>query len=94
MTFEELQQIIAQRKGMSADESYTARLVQAGVDRVAQKVGEEGVEVVIASKNDDKQLLVGEMADLIYHLLVLMSLKGVSITDIEAELGKRHAEKS
>ena len=94
MKFEELYAIITARKSASADESYTAQLMQRGVDRVAQKVGEEAVEVVIASKNDDKPVLVGEMADLMYHLLVLMSLKDVSIADIEAELEKRHDAKN
>lgn len=69
--------------------SYTAKLLQAGLDRVAQKVGEEAVETVIAAKNEDPQRLVSEAADLIYHLLVLLEAKNLSLTDVTNELERR-----
>ncbi len=94
MTFEELYAIIQERAKSSTEGSYTASLMKEGIDRVAQKVGEEAIEVVIASKNDDKALLVGEMADLVYHLLVLMNLKDVSLTDIQQLLAERHMKLS
>ena len=94
MNFEELSATIQTRSAASPDTSYTARLLAAGIDRIAQKVGEEGVEVVIAAKNDNTPLFVGEVADLIYHLLVLMHAKEVTIGDIEHELGRRHAQKT
>lgn len=94
MTFEELYAIIQEKAKGSSKGSYTASLTNEGIDRVAQKVGEEAVEVVIASKNDDKDLLVGEMADLIYHLLVLMNLKNISPTDIQQLLAERHTKLS
>ena len=94
MKFQELYTIITQRKTQSIDDSYTARLVGEGLDRVTQKVGEEAVEVVIASKNDDKAVFISEVSDLMYHLLVLMSVKDVTLEDIEVELERRHDAKN
>jgi phosphoribosyl-ATP pyrophosphohydrolase len=94
MTIQELYSIIKQRQAQSTPSSYTASLFASGGDRIAQKVGEEAVEVVIASKNNNTTLLVGEVADLYYHLLVLMVDKNITINEIEEELEKRHAEKT
>jgi phosphoribosyl-ATP pyrophosphohydrolase len=94
MTIQELYSIIKQRQAQSMPSSYTASLFASGGDRIAQKVGEEAVEVVIASKNNNTTLLVGEVADLYYHLLVLMVDKNITINEIEEELEKRHAEKT
>lgn len=94
MTIQELYSIIKQRQAQGTPSSYTASLFASGSDRIAQKVGEEAVEVVIASKNNNTPLLVGEVADLYYHLLVLMVDKNITINEIEEELEKRHAEKT
>lgn len=94
MTLDDLYEIIQQRKAESPEASYTAKLLNGDIDRVVQKVGEEAVEVVIASKNDDKNLLIGEMSDLYYHLLVLMAAKNITFADISLELERRHDEKT
>ena len=94
MTLDDLYEIIQQRKAESPEASYTAKLLNGAIDRVVQKVGEEAVEVVIASKNDDKNLLIGEMSDLYYHLLVLMAAKNITFADISLELERRHDEKT
>lgn len=94
MDLRKLYVILEKRIKASPKESYTVSLFEQGIDRIAQKVGEEGVEVVIASKNDNKQLLIGEISDLYYHLLVLMIAKGITLDDINSELAKRHAEKT
>lgn len=74
--------------------SYTARLLSEGVVRCAQKVGEEGVEVALAAVSADHQALVGESADLIYHLFVLLKSRGVVPESVWRELGKRHNMKN
>lgn len=86
----ELERVVSDRKANPVEGSYTAYLFGRGVDKIAQKVGEEAVEVVIASKNEDKEELVGEIADLTYHLLVLMQEKGVRLEDVCTELKRRH----
>lgn len=89
-----LEHIIAQRASAEGEESYTRKLLSKGIDRIAQKVGEEAVEVVIASKNNDNELLKGEMADLLYHLLVLMHKKDIRLHDISEVLSLRHQAKA
>lgn len=69
--------------------SYTTSLFEAGLDRQAQKVGEEAVEVVIAAKNEDSRELVSEVSDLIYHLIVLLRGRGLSLEDVANELARR-----
>jgi phosphoribosyl-ATP pyrophosphohydrolase len=64
-------------------------LVQSGVDRVIQKVGEEAVEVVIAAKNPSKKLLISESADLIFHLMILFVVHDIDLSDIQNELNSR-----
>ena len=86
----ELVRVVEDRKNNPVEGSYTAYLFGRGVDKIAKKMGEEAVEVVIASKNDDKDDLTREIADLTYHLLVLMEEKGVSLADVCTELKKRH----
>ncbi len=80
---------IADRKANPTKESYTARLFAAGTGKIAQKVGEEAVEVVVAALDEDKERLVSEMADLVYHSLVLLEHKGLSWADVEDELARR-----
>ena len=86
----ELARVVEDRKRNPVEGSYTAYLFSRGVDKIAKKTGEEAVEVVIASKNDDKADLTREIADLTYHLLVLMEEKGVTLADVCTELKRRH----
>ena len=90
MTIRELYEIIESRRNSDEDISYTRQLFDRGLDRIIQKVGEESVEVVIAAKNDENDEFIGEVADLVYHLLVLLVAKDIKITDIERCLQERH----
>ncbi len=85
--------ILQQRASEAGTESYTRKLLDRGIDRIAQKVGEEAVEVVIAAKNRDQELLKGEMADLLYHLMVLMYAKGIGLDEISQVLRSRHEQR-
>jgi phosphoribosyl-AMP cyclohydrolase / phosphoribosyl-ATP pyrophosphohydrolase len=82
--------IIKDRKNNPTDESYTASLFKKGINKIAQKVGEEAVELVIEAKDDNKDLFVGEAADLLFHYLILLEAKEISLDDILNELIKRH----
>jgi phosphoribosyl-ATP pyrophosphohydrolase/phosphoribosyl-AMP cyclohydrolase len=84
-----LQATITARRGASPEESYTAKLLHGGVDRIGKKIGEEATEVVIAAKNRDPRELSWEVADLFYHLLVLLEEQGVSLDAIGEELLRR-----
>jgi phosphoribosyl-ATP pyrophosphohydrolase len=86
---ERLYGVIASRKGADPTESYTAKLFQRGTPKIAQKLGEEAVEAVIEGVRGDAPKLVGESADLLYHLLVLWADTGVSPADVAAELARR-----
>lgn len=86
-----LQRIVDDRKQNPVDGSYTSYLFEKGIDKIAKKAGEEAVEMVIASKNDDKEEFIGECADLLYHTLVLLREKGVSLSEVCTELNKRHS---
>lgn len=92
MTLEELNQRIALRASASPEESYTAKLISRGIQKCAQKVGEEGVEAAIAAVAGDHKGLVGEASDLLYHLLVLLRATGVSLDEVMAELDGRTAQ--
>jgi phosphoribosyl-ATP pyrophosphohydrolase/phosphoribosyl-AMP cyclohydrolase len=85
-----LQATIAQRIADNPTGSYTARLFADGVGRIAQKVGEEGVETALAAVTRDDGELVGECADLLYHLLVLLKARNLTIEQVVAELAARH----
>ena len=85
-----LQRVVEDRKENPEEGSYTSYLFQKGVDKIAKKTGEEAVELVIAAKNGDKEEIVGECADLFYHTLVLLADAGVKLSDVCAELEKRH----
>ena len=93
MTIRELYEIIESRRNSDESTSYTKQLLDRGLDRVIQKVGEESVEVVIAAKNDENDKFIGEVADLVYHLLVLLVTKDIKITDIEKRLQERYNNK-
>ncbi len=90
MQLNDLYQTLLDRKNHPKPGSYTNSLFDEGLPRMAQKVGEEGTEVVVAALAQDKARLVEEIADLTYHTLVLMVAKGLTPADILAELEKRH----
>ncbi len=86
---EELYKIILKRKDKRKKGSYTNYLFDEGLDKILKKVGEESTEVIVAAKNSSKKDFVYETADLVYHLLVLMAEKNVSVEQLKKELGKR-----
>jgi phosphoribosyl-AMP cyclohydrolase / phosphoribosyl-ATP pyrophosphohydrolase len=85
----ELQQTIAQRIDENDLDSYTNKLFRKGINKVAQKVGEEAVELVIEAKDNNEDLFKNEAADLLYHLLILLKTKGVKLEDVELVLKNR-----
>ena len=87
---EELFSLIQERKVHPSPGSYTNQLFAKGEDAILQKVGEEAVEVLIAAKGQGNARLVEEISDLFYHTLVLLAAKGLTLTDIETELARRH----
>lgn len=87
---EYLESIITQRKDNPDDVSYTSSLFQKGINKIAQKVGEEAVEVVIEAKDDNDLLFVNESADLLFHYLILLQVKGKKLQDIVGVLKARH----
>jgi phosphoribosyl-AMP cyclohydrolase / phosphoribosyl-ATP pyrophosphohydrolase len=86
----ELEQVINKRIKDNSEESYTNRLYKKGINKVAQKVGEEAIELVIEAKDDNIDLFKNEAADLLYHLLILLKTKGVKLESIENVLKERH----
>jgi phosphoribosyl-ATP pyrophosphohydrolase/phosphoribosyl-AMP cyclohydrolase len=87
-----LEDIINLRKQASSDESYVARLFAKGINKIAQKVGEEAVEVVIEAKDDNEHLFLNESADLLFHYLILLNAKGYKLQDVIDVLQKRHSK--
>lgn len=85
-----LQSVIAQRHRDMPEGSYTTKLFNKGVNKIAQKVGEEAVETVIEAVDGNDEAMIYEASDLMYHLLVLLTSKGMSLKEIEEELAKRH----
>jgi phosphoribosyl-ATP pyrophosphohydrolase len=90
MEISELYNIILDRKANPKPGSYTNSLFEKGLPRIAQKVGEEGTEVVVAALSQEKERLIEEIADLAYHVLVLMAARGITPADVGGELEKRH----
>ena len=90
MKINKLLEIIRDRKLKMPKDSYVASLFRLGEDRIIQKVGEETVEVVIAVKNENKQRIVSEVADLLFHLLILLVSSDITLSDIEKELESRN----
>ena len=86
----ELQAIIQDRQQNPKPGSYTNKLFDEGLSRIAQKVGEEATEVVVAALSQSRELQIGELSDLFYHTLVLMVAKGITLDDVYAELERRH----
>ena len=88
-----LESVIAQRMADRPEASYTARLYAEGLKRMAQKVGEEGLEVALAAVAESERELIGESADLLYHLLLLLASRGLRLEHVVAELESRHADR-
>lgn len=86
---EELYQVVLERKAQPMENSYTCYLFEQGLDKILKKVGEESAETIIAAKNDVPAETVGEICDLIYHLLVMMAEKNIPLEDVMAELEQR-----
>ena len=87
-----LESVIRDRLANPDSSSYTAALAASGTKRVAQKVGEEGVELALASVGGNRDEVIDEAADLIYHLLVLLQMQGVELGEVVARLQERHAK--
>lgn len=92
MTLEELETRIAARVAASPEESYTAKLIARGINKAAQKLGEEATEAVIAAVTHNRAELVKESADVLYHLLVVLKAEGVPLSEVMAELDARTAQ--
>jgi phosphoribosyl-ATP pyrophosphohydrolase len=90
-TLQDLEQRIKERANASADLSYTRKLLDRGVAHCAKKLGEEAIETALAAVSEDRERLVAEAADLIYHLLVVLQARGISLADVEATLAERTA---
>jgi phosphoribosyl-ATP pyrophosphohydrolase len=86
----ELQAIIHDRQQNPKPGSYTNQLFDDGISRIAQKVGEEATEVVVATLSQGRDLQIGELSDLFYHTLVLMAYQGITLDEVYAELQQRH----
>jgi phosphoribosyl-ATP pyrophosphohydrolase len=86
----DLEATIRKRLADKPDGSYTAQLAGQGLNKVAQKLGEEAVEVVLAAASEDDRRVTEEAADLLYHLLLTLTLRGLSLADVVAELASRH----
>jgi phosphoribosyl-AMP cyclohydrolase / phosphoribosyl-ATP pyrophosphohydrolase len=89
-SLEKLEEVISNRKNNPSDSSYTSSLFAKGINKIAQKVGEEAVELVIESKDDSKDKFLGEAADLLYHYLVLLQAKNYKLEDVTNILAQRH----
>jgi phosphoribosyl-ATP pyrophosphohydrolase/phosphoribosyl-AMP cyclohydrolase len=87
-----LEEVIILRSKVSADESYVAGMLAKGINKVAQKVGEEAIELVIEAKDDNKELFLGEAADLMFHYLLLLNAKGFKLQEVIDVLQKRHSK--
>lgn len=92
MTLEELYEIIQDRKEEMPENSYVASLFRDGKDRIIQKVGEEATEVIIAAKNETKKRIISEVADLLFHILIMLADFNIKPKDILRELKKRKIE--
>ena len=81
--------VIEQRRDADPETSWTAKLFEGGINKAAQKLGEEATETVVAALAESDRRLISEAADLVYHLLVLLASRGVSLSEVEAELARR-----
>ncbi|MCR9273719.1 MULTISPECIES: phosphoribosyl-ATP diphosphatase [Mameliella] len=92
MTLDDLEQIIATRAAASPDESWTAKLLAKGPEKVAEKFGEEAIEAIIEAVKDDRARLVSETADVLFHLLVMLKSRDVALSEVMAELARRQGQ--
>ena len=88
-TLHDLEKRIAERATASAEVSYTRKLLDRGVAQCAKKFGEEAVEAVLAAVGEDHEHMVGEAADVLYHLLVVLHARGITLAEVEQALGER-----
>ncbi len=88
-SLQQLEAIIADRIQQGGETSWTATLAGKGLNKVAEKFGEEAIETVIAAIAQDRDALIGESADVLFHLLVLLNMKGITVDDVMAELASR-----
>jgi phosphoribosyl-ATP pyrophosphohydrolase len=91
-TLQDLERRVHERAQASADVSYTRKLLDRGVTHCAKKLGEEAVETIIAAIHEDDKHLTGEAADLLYHLLVVLHARGISLAQVEAVLAERQRQ--
>lgn len=89
---QEVYETIIDRRDHPVEKSYTHYLFEQGIDKVLKKVGEECAETIIAAKNGDNSETIGEIADLAYHMLVMMAMQDISVQDIENKLLERHSK--
>jgi phosphoribosyl-ATP pyrophosphohydrolase len=88
-TIHDLENRVKDRAAASAEMSYTRKLLDRGVAQCAKKFGEEAIETALAAVGEDRERLIAETADLLYHLLVVLHARGIALTEVEAELGSR-----
>ena len=91
-TIHDLEARVHQRAAASAEQSYTRKLIDKGVAHCAKKLGEEAVETALAAVGDNREHLVAEVADLLYHLMVVLEVRGVKLAEVEAALAARSAQ--
>ena len=91
-TFDRVYDVILQRKNNSPEKSYVAYLMDGGTDMILKKICEESAEVILAAKNGNRMEQIHELADLWFHMLVLMGKKGITLTDIAIELENRFGQ--
>ena len=91
-TLHDLETRVHQRAAAPAEQSYTRKLIDKGVAHCAKKLGEEAVETALAAVTEDRERLISETADLLYHLLVLLEARGVTLAEVEAALAARTAQ--
>lgn len=87
----DLEMIIGERARSNADESWTAKLIAMGINKAAEKFGEEAIETVVAAVGDDQTSLTSEAADTLYHLLIVLHMRGISLDEVLSELNSRTA---
>lgn len=92
-SLQKLEEIITERKNNPTENSYTSSLFKKGINKIAQKVGEEAVEIVIEAKDNNDELFLGEAADLLFHYLILLQAKGKKLEDVLNVLEQRHLSK-
>ena len=91
-TLADLEARVNERAQASADKSYTRQLLDKGVAHCAKKFGEEAIETTLAAVNEDRERLIAETADLLYHLLVVLKARDITLAEVEAALAKRQAQ--